>query len=57
MEQFTEPVEGQHDVQETEADSIRLDAPYLSRFVVQTLGLTIYNAFLDQFFIPDNNQA
>ena len=49
MEQFTEPVEGQHDGQETAADHplpikaerIHWDAPYSSHFVVQRLGLTI----------------
>ncbi|MDE0080021.1 MAG: hypothetical protein OXO50_21050 [Caldilineaceae bacterium] len=49
MEQFTKPVEGQNDGQEASADHplpvnagrIRLNAPYLSHFVVQRLGLTI----------------
>ena len=48
MEEFTRPVEGQHDGQKTEAERplpiragrIRYDTPSLHRFVVQRLRLT-----------------
>ena len=43
MEQFTKQVTGQSygQIATATAGRIRLDAPYFSRFVVQTLGPTI----------------